>query len=88
MNFNKERRNCFKWTLFLCLPVFHKVFRNIKFLISNCLLNSKISQLETLKLLDVLVSIELVEFCDAINIKGVWVFRYFGNVKGTLSFEL
>ena len=23
-------------------------------------------------------------FCDAINIKGVkWVFRYFGNVKGT-----
>ena len=33
--------------------------------------------------------IELVEFCYAINIKGVkWGFRYFGNVKGTPSFEL
>ena len=33
--------------------------------------------------------IELVEFCDAINIKGVkWFFRYFENVKGTPSFEL
>ena len=28
--------------------------------------------------------IEFLGFCDAINIKGVkWVFRYFGNVKGT-----
>ena len=30
-----------------------------------------------------------MEFCDAINIKGVKCgFRYFGNVKGTPSFEL
>ena len=27
---------------------------------------------------------EFLGFCDSINIKGVkWIFRYFGNVKGT-----
>ena len=32
--------------------------------------------------------IEFLRFCDAINIKGVkWVFRYFGNVKGTRSIK-
>ena len=35
---------------------YSKVFRNIKVLISNWLLNSKISQLETLKLIEVLVN--------------------------------
>ena len=41
--FQQERRNCFIWTLFLCFNVpYSKVFRNLKVLISNWLLNSKI----------------------------------------------
>ena len=31
--------------------------------------------------------IELVEFCDAINMKGVkWVFHYFGRIAHVLQF--
>ena len=43
-------------SLFINVPK-SKVFRNIKVLFSNWLLNSKIPQLETLKLFEVLVSI-------------------------------
>ena len=44
-----------------------KVFRDIKVLISNWLLNSKISQLETLKLLEVLVVLYSPLFYTKIN---------------------